>query len=106
MRRVKSKVHKKLSANDVFLIVKDEMEYAKKWDIGRSVFPESHADKDKNLETWLLWMQRYLNKACDEATGNYDKTKALDRLRCVLSLGFNAAMYHGLPEREHPDDSE
>ena len=62
-------------------------------------YPDSVADKDKPVEVWLCWMQQYLDDARKAATAGYDKTKALDRLRCILNLGVNCAMYHGLPER-------
>lgn len=89
----------KLTNQEVFEIVEEEQSFAKQWDIGRSKFPESVADAEKPLEVWLLWMEQYLADARKAATASYDKTRALDRLRCVLSLGLNAAVYHGLPRR-------
>ena len=90
----------KLSRNEVYEIIDEESEYAKKWDIERSNYPESVKDSEKPLEVWLLWMEEYLAAARKAATSSYDKSQALDELRCVLSLGINAATYHGLPRRK------
>jgi hypothetical protein len=90
----------KLTREEVFAVVSGEMDYAKKWDTDRSQCPDSLADKDKPVEVWLLWMEEYLAKARAAATTGYDKTQALEFLRCALSLGMNCAAYHGLPERK------
>ena len=95
----------RLTPEEVFGIVRGEMDYAKKYDERRSSFPDSVGDKDKPVEVWLLWMEEYLAKARAAATAGYDKTEALAQLRRVLSLGFNCASYHGLPARETPPDT-
>ncbi len=90
----------KLMREEVFTVIEGEMDYAKKWDIGRSQYPDSLADAEKPVEVWLLWMEEYLSKARSAATAGYDKNKALDFLRQALSLGINCATYHGLPPRQ------
>ena len=86
------------SRKEVYAIIDEEAEYAKKFDRSESI-PGRIKDADKPLEVWLLWMEEYLAEARKAATSSYDKNKALDRLRCVLSLGVNAAVYLGLPRR-------
>ena len=78
--------------------VKQEFDHAKYWDDQRP--PGSQKDKDKSVETWLLWMEEYLGQARRAATLTIDKGEALKNLRRVLNLGFNCAMYHDMPGRE------
>lgn len=92
--------NKILSNKEVLTIVEGEQKFASQFDPGISNPPSKLADKDKSLEQWLVFMQRYLNRAIDNATVNFQPDKALEDLRIVLSLGFNAAKYHGLPERQ------
>jgi hypothetical protein len=89
----------KLTREQVYEIITDEGNYAKKYDIELSHLPENHADADKSLETWLLWMEAYLEDARTHATRGYFREAALSSLRKVLSLGVNCAMYHGLVGR-------
>lgn len=95
----------RLTREKVYDIITREAEYAKKYDI-----PKSSAgrikDSDKNLETWLLWMEQYIAEARKEATIGYDKYKASGYLRQALSIGVNAAMYLGLPERFIEDEAQ
>jgi hypothetical protein len=86
-----------LEFDEVAQRVKQEFEHAKYWDDKR---PEgSKKDKDKDVETWLFWMEQYLSEARKEATLTINKEGALKNLRRVLNLGFNCAMYHDMPGR-------
>lgn len=89
----------KLTREEVNEVVAREGKFAKRYDCGKSSPPSQLADADKPLELWLLWMEQYLHEARKAVTSGYDKKKALHKLRVVLSLGTNAAMYHGLPSR-------
>ena len=91
---------KVLTNAEILRIVETEQVFAKQFDPGISNPPSKLADKDKPLEQWLVFMQRYLNRAIDNTTVNFQPDKALEDLRIVLSLGFNAARHHGLPERQ------
>ncbi len=84
---------------EVQQIVAEEQAHGDLFDCRESTLPKQHAHKDKSLETWLFWMQGTLAEAQRAITIDKDRDKALDRLRVALSLGTNAAMYHGLPRR-------
>jgi len=88
-----------MTREEVYAAITEEGVFAKNYDCQVSEPPRRLCDKDKPLELWLLWMKDYLDEACHAATGGFDREYALDRLRCVLSLGVNCAMSHGLPER-------
>jgi hypothetical protein len=90
----------KLTREQVYDIITAEGDYAKKFDCGVSSPPDNICDADKPLELWICWMEQYLSDARKAVTNGYCKPKALHLLRSVLSLGVNAAMYHGLPDRE------
>jgi hypothetical protein len=90
----------KLTREQVNEIVRQEGEFAKRYDCQVSYPPRHICDADKPLEQWLLWMEQYVQDARKYATSGYDYDKALDCLRSALSLGANCAMYHGLPERK------
>lgn len=92
--------NKVLTNAEILRIVETEQTFAKQFDCGISKPPSQIADKDKPLEQWLIFMQRYLNRAIDKATIEFKPDEALEDLRIVLSLGFNAARHHGLPERQ------
>lgn len=96
----------KLTREEVYNIITDEGEYAKKYDCKESTPPISTADKDKPLEVWLLWVEQYVAEARKAATSEYNREEALKNLRCALSLGVNAAIYHGLPKRKNPTETE
>jgi len=89
----------KMTFEQVCKVVRHEQEFAKQFDCGVSHAPDALADKDKPLELWLLWMEQYIADARRAMTSGFNRPLALDRLRCVLSIGMNAAMYHGIPER-------
>jgi 3-oxoacyl-(acyl-carrier-protein) synthase len=94
----------KLTREEVRKIVDEEAKFSEKWDRER---PDgSPGDADKSVETWLAWMQVYLQEAMKAATLGYDKTAALHNLRCVLNLGEACATYHGLPRREEGDTTD
>jgi hypothetical protein len=89
----------KLTREKVYELITEEAEYATKYDCKTSSPPRSLADKDKPLELWLLWIQQYVADACKAATNDFNREEALESLRCALSMGVNAAIYHGLPSR-------
>ena len=93
----------KLTRDQVYQIITQEGEYAKKYDCKVSSPPDSICDAEKALELWLLWMEQYVLDARKAATNGYNREEALEHLRCALSMGINAAMYHGLPVRELKD---
>lgn len=91
----------KLTRQEVREIVDEEARFSEKWDRERP--PGSLADADKPFEVWAGWMIVYLQEAMKAATLSYDKTAALNNLRCVLNLGEACAQYHGLPRRAEGD---
>lgn len=93
----------KLTREQVYQIITQEGEYAQKYDCKTSVPPESICDAEKPLELWLLWIGQYIADAQKAATNGYNREEALESLRCALSMGVNAAMHHGLPQREQKD---
>jgi hypothetical protein len=94
----------KLTRQEVRAIVDEEAVFSEKWDRER---PEgSIADADKPVEVWLGWMQVYLQEAMKATVLGYDKTAALNNLRCVLNLGEACAQYHGLPRRAESDKKD
>ncbi len=92
----------KLTSAEVLKTVENEIEYSKEYDCKVSEPPDRIAHADKPLELWLLWMEQYLADARKQVTSGYNKPQALHHLRVVLSLGFQAAMHHGLPGRVKP----
>lgn len=93
-----------LTREEVRKIVDSEANFSQKWDLERPL--GSMADADKPVETWLAYMLVYIQKALQEATVGYDKTAALNNLRCVLNLGETCAQHHGLPSRSKDDTTD
>lgn len=94
----------RLTREEVRTIVDGEAAFSEKWDRER---PEgSIADADKPIEVWLAWMQVYLQEALRATVIGYDKTAALNNLRCVLNLGEACAQHHGLPRRTEDDKKD
>lgn len=92
--------NKILSNQEVLKAVESEQKFASQFDPGISSPPSKLADKDKPLEQWIALMEGYLHEAKLDATVRFKPDQALEKLRIVLSLGFNAARHHGLPERQ------
>ena len=95
---------RKLSREEVRRMVDTEELFSRKWDKSRRK-GSNEVDANKSVETWLAWMQVYLQAALKAATLSDDKTVALHNLRCVLNLGEACAQYHGLPPRPEDDDT-
>ena len=93
-----------MTFSEVCRAIAAEQEFAQRFDVAVSRAPEHLSDKDKPLELWLYWMEQYLADAKKALTSGFNRKLALDRLRCVLSIGFNAAMHHGLPSRSVSSD--
>ena len=86
-----------MTREEVYELIDGELKYARKWDDQRS--EESLKDKDKPVESWILWMEQYLSLARQAATESLDKTKALDNLRKVTALGVACMEYNDTPIR-------
>ncbi len=86
-------------------IIKKEFEYAQRWDKQREARgePEHKMDRNKPVESWILWMEEYLAKARTEATKSTDKTAALHEVRKVANLALACLAYQGCPERDPGD---
>jgi hypothetical protein len=94
----------KLTREQVREIVDGEASFSEKWDRERP--PGSLADADKPVEVWLAWILVYTQEALKAATLRYDKTAALNNLRCILDLGETCAQYQGLPGRAEDDETD
>lgn len=91
----------RLTREEVRAIISKEARFSEKWDRER---PEgSIADADKPVEVWLAWIHVYVQEALKNCALGYDKTAALQNLRCILNLAEACAMHHGLPERAEDD---
>jgi len=89
------------SREQVFHAINTERAYQEKWDQTRKEQGiNSYMDKDKPVETWVLWMEEYMSQARKRATAQFDKTAALQNIRKVCALGVACMEYHGAPERE------
>jgi hypothetical protein len=97
----------KETLSDVIEKVKAEFEYSQRWDRTRVMNnePEYKMDKNKPVESWILWMEEYLAKARREATMSTDKVLALHQIRKVANLALACLVYQGCPARE-TDGSE
>jgi hypothetical protein len=86
---------------EVFKAINSERKYQEKWDKEREDNPklDSYKDKDKSIETWILWMEEYLSKARTGATNSIDKGSPLENIRKVIALGVACMEYHGAPTR-------
>lgn len=89
------------SREQVFQAINTERAYQDKWDNARKEQGiNSYMDKDKPVETWILWMEEYMHEARTRATAQFDKTSALSNIRKVAALAVACMEYHGAPERE------
>jgi hypothetical protein len=81
--------------------VKAEFEYSQRWDKARIANnePEHKMDKNKPVESWILWMDEYLCRARSEATKSTDKLLALHEIRKVANLALACLTYQGCPLR-------
>lgn len=92
----------KTSTEEILEILKAEFEYSRRWDKMRveKGEPEYKMDRNKPVESWILWMEEYLSKARAEATKSTDKTAALHEIRKVANLALACLIYQGCPKRE------
>jgi len=91
------------TAMDVVIeLLKSEFEYSQRWDKKREANgePEHKMDRNKPVESWILWMEQYLANARLEATKSTDKTAALHEVRKVANLALACLTYIGCPPRE------
>jgi len=86
---------------EVYDIISSERDYQVKWDRDRTADPtiNSYMDKDKPVETWLLWMEEYLSQARSYATSSFDKGSSMDQVRKVAALAVACMEYHGAAKR-------
>lgn len=95
----------KTNIDEVAEKVKKEFEYAQKWDRQRAERgdPESTYDKNKPVESWLVYMRFHLNQAFDIAGSTSDKRSVLAEVRKVANLALTCLAHQGCPDR--PNDS-
>ena len=94
----------KLTRQEVRASVDTEAKFSSKWDENRPA--DDPGDAAKSVETWLAYIHVYLEAALKAATVGYDKTAALQNLRCILNLGEACAQHHGLPPRAEGDSTD
>ena len=88
---------KPLERRTVYEVIDGEREYQKRvWGKGQDDISEF----DKPVESFLLYMRVYLNKAMSHIATENGCRGALHELRKVLALGVACAEQHGLPERK------
>ncbi len=90
-----------LTRKEVFEAIDSERIYQEKWDKEREENPNlgSYNDRDKPVETWILWMEEYINKARHSATANFDKSTALENVCKIAALATACMEYHGVVKR-------
>jgi hypothetical protein len=69
---------------------------------GERIYQEERwkeSGKNKPIESYMVYMQSYLNDAMREIT-HESNSKTLDTLRKVVALGIAAFEEHGVPKRE------
>ena len=89
-----------LTRKEVYEIIDSERDFQKYWDKKRaSDSIDLPNDKDKAVETWILWMEEYLAKARMLATKSLDKKEALANIRNVVALGVACMEYRGAEKR-------
>lgn len=86
---------------EVFEAIDSERVYQEKWDNERENNTKlySYNDHDKPVETWILWMEEYLNRARQSATSSFDKSTALENVCKVAALATACMEYHGVVKR-------
>ena len=98
---LKPKTTNIMNLDEVINEVKAEFEYAQRWDRERKErgASEYEMDRNKSVETWILWIEEYLAKARIAATNSTDKTAALEEVRKVANLALACLVYQGCPSR-------
>lgn len=88
--------------NEVVQKVKAEFEYSQHWDKKRleNNAPESTFDKNKPIESWILYMEHHLGLARYAVSTGTDKHNGLDQVRQVANLALACLTYKGCPERK------
>lgn len=100
---------------DVYKLIDEEREYQQHWDLQRYTEYRALADgqgvsdltrgtllldSNKPIESWILWMEEYLQKARQAAAGTLDQKKALENIRKVAALAVACMEYNETPPRE------
>ncbi len=90
------------STEQVIETLKAEFEYSQRWDKIREsrCAPDHQMDRNKPVESWILWMEQYLANARLEATRSTDKTAALHEVRKAAALALACLTYCGCPPRD------
>jgi hypothetical protein len=78
--------------------------YSLKWDKDREERDADPIEFDKNkpVESWIVWMDTYLSRAKVDALKE-DKTDSLDNIRKVANLAICCLAYRGCPSRDSDD---
>ena len=87
-----------MNREDVYILIDQERAYQQKWDEIED--PARQKDKDKSVETWILWMEEYLALARKASLKPVDKSEALSNIRKVVGLGVACLEYKGGPARD------
>lgn len=91
-----------MSYDEVIEKIKAEFEFSQCWDKARIREGTDEAlanlDKNKPVESWILWMEEYLHDARNKASKSRDKTEALHDVRKVANLAIACLVYRGCPD--------
>ncbi len=94
----------KMIRQEVYKLIDREREYQKFWDEKRKTEPcgggAQLLDKDKPVESWILWMEQYLSLAREAATKSINKIAALENIRKVVAMGVACMEYNETPPRK------
>ena len=78
---------------EIYSVLDEEREYQeKRWN-------KDPNRKTHEIESWMTYMEHYLNEAKKDATLNDDAAVALINLRKVVALGIACFEIHGVPRR-------
>lgn len=84
---------------EVYAIIDGERAYQNKWDEQREAEGRPVRDRYVTVESWIFWMEDYLDRAKRAATLHTDRTEALAVVRKVTALGVACMEHLGAPAR-------
>lgn len=82
-----------MNRQEVYRIIDNERDYQD------GIWGPQH-DKHHEVESYVLYMEDYLNKARHELSHKSGVYSGLDMLRKVVALGIACFESHGVPERK------
>lgn len=87
--------------------VRNEFIYALRWDRDRAQrsAPECEYDRNKPIDSWLVYMRYHLNRALDISGSTTDKRDALDEIRKIANVAATCLAYRGCPPRVNYDQA-